>query len=593
MSDYEPMVLDPTTGEWFLPSTRANGHATEPTPIRQAELAPMGAKPEPETRQQIVTRLRRSRISAEEIRALSKLHGPEVVAEVLEKPVLPSPSSPMGVARTFAERHDRHGTLTLRHWRGGWWAWRTSHWAEREERAVRAEAYAFTEKASYLDPDKALQPWQPTRFKIGNLLEAMAAVVHLDETTDQPSWIGVDGHPVVAVANGLLRLDGRELLSHTPTYFNQTAVPFAFDPDAPSPAGWLGFLAELWPDDPESIAALQEYMGYVVSGRLDYHKILLIVGPTRGGKGTIARILGKLIGPANVAGPTLSSLSHDFGMAPLLGKGLAVISDARLDASRDSSVVVERLLAISGEDTITVNRKYREQWTGKLPTRFLIISNELPRLGDASATIANRFVVLLLRESWLNREDHNLEDRLTAELSGILNWALDGLDRLVAQDRFTRPASTDEAILALQDLASPVAAFVREQCVTGPTHEVPIDVIYGAWKAWAEVNGNRAGNVQTFGRNLRAVVPGMRAGRPREGEDRVRVYRGIALRDSTTGQSAADRGPLRTSGPETDAPVRGGPRSDPMWAVGDEDPAWPPPEPEDIDPPTAWHEVTT
>ncbi len=67
----------------------------------------------------------------------------------------------------------------------------------------------------YLDPEKTLQPWQPTRFKIGNLLEAMAAVLHLDETTDQPSWIGEAGHPVVAVANGLLRLDGRELLPHT------------------------------------------------------------------------------------------------------------------------------------------------------------------------------------------------------------------------------------------------------------------------------------------------------------------------------------------------------------------------------------------
>jgi len=38
--------------------------------------------------------------------------------------------------------------------------------------------------------------------------------------------------------------------------------------------------------------------------------------------------------------------------------------------------VVERLLSISGEDTITVNRKYRDQCTGKLPSRFMIISNE-------------------------------------------------------------------------------------------------------------------------------------------------------------------------------------------------------------------------
>ncbi len=62
-------------------------------------------------------------------------------------------------------------------------------------------------------------------------------------------------------------------------------------------------------------------------------------------------------------------------------------------------------------------------------------------------------------------------------------------------------------------------------------------LIYGAWKAWAEVNGNRGWATlrRPSGATCAAVVPGMRAGRPREGEDRVRVYRGIGLRDSATG----------------------------------------------------------
>src|SRR5204862_5656789 len=100
-------------------------------------------------------------------------------------------------------------------------------------------------------------------------------------------------------------------------------------------------------------------------------------------------------------------------------------------------------------------------WTGKLPSRFMVISNELPRLGDASATIANRFVALLLSRSWLGHENHRLETELAHELPGILNWALDGLMRLAEQDCFTRPEGTDEAIITLQDLASPVAAPVR------------------------------------------------------------------------------------------------------------------------------------
>jgi putative DNA primase/helicase len=449
-----------------------------------------------------------------------------------EERLFPPPSDPLPVARKLvAARYAHEGGLTLHHWRGGWWGWRRSHWIELEVGAIRQDAYTFTEHAIYLDDRGQSNPWQPTRHKIGDALEALAAVTHLDERVNQPAWIEGDGPMVVATDNGLLDLEHRQLLPHSPNFFNQTAVPFAYDPEAPAPERWLAFLAQLWPDDPEAIDALAEFFGYVISGRTDLHKILLIVGPTRGGKGTIARILGKLIGPANVAGPTLSSLGYDFGLAPLLGRPLAVISDARLDASRDASVVVERLLAISGEDTITVNRKYRDQWTGKLPTRFLMISNELPRLGDASGTIANRFVALLLRESWLGREDLTLEPTLTLELSGILNWALAGLDRLTSQGRFSRPASTDEAVLALQDLASPVAAFVREACVTGSAYEISISVLFGRWKAWAEANGNRAGSTQTFGRNLRAVVPALRVARPRSGDERERVYQGITLAD--------------------------------------------------------------
>jgi putative DNA primase/helicase len=292
------------------------------------------------------------------------------------------------------------------------------------------------------------------------------------------------------------------------------------------------FLGELWPADPQSPDALQEWFGYVVSGRLDLHKILLLVGPTRAGKGVTARILGALVGAENVAGPTLSSLNGDFGLAPLLGKTLAVVSDARLNG-RSASVVVERLLSISGEDTLTVNRKYREQWTGKLPTRLMLCSNELPQLGDASMAIAGRFVPLLLTRSWLGKEDHRLEQALHEELSGILNWALAGLERLAEQGRFTRPRGADEAMVALQDLASPVAAFVRDRCVRDPDQEVPVDVLYTAWKTWAEDNGHVKSTKQVFGRDLRAAVPGLQVARPggHDELERARVYVGVALRD--------------------------------------------------------------
>jgi putative DNA primase/helicase len=436
----------------------------------------------------------------------------------------------MQVAREFVARHClRAGVLILRYWRGGWWSWRTSYWHEADHRAVRSMLYRFTEHAVYVGK-KGMAPWAPTRRKIGDLLEALTAVCILSDELDQPCWLDDRATgTIVAVANGLLDIERRQLLPHTPLFFNQTSVPFGYDTGAVEPKRWLAFLAELWPNEPEAIDVLAEWFGYVISGLLNLHKILLMVGPTRGGKGVIARILTDLVGRQNTAGPTLHSLGGDFGLAPLIGKPLAVISDARF-VGKNSNVVVERLLSISGEDTLTVNIKYKEQWTGKLPCRLHVISNELPKLGDASTAIVGRIVLLLTSRSWLDREDNTLEKDLRAELPGILNWSLDGLERLTTTNTFTRLPSADEAIATMRDLASPVGAFAREKCEIGANKEVAADTLYAAYKEWADENGHAKATKQTFGRDLRAAVPAVRRLRPREGAERQYIYAGIALR---------------------------------------------------------------
>jgi putative DNA primase/helicase len=88
-------------------------------------------------------------------------------------------------------------------------------------------------------------------------------------------------------------------------------------------------------------------------------------------------------------------------------------------------------------------------------------------------------------------------------------------------------------MVALQDLASPVAAFVRDRCVRGPVHEVAVDTLYTAWKAWAEDNGHVKSTKQVFGRDLRAAVPGLRVARPGGHDElgRARVYVGVTLRE--------------------------------------------------------------
>src|SRR5262249_39962955 len=142
---------------------------------------------------------------------------------------------------------------------------------------------------------------------------------------------------------------GTEPLSCAPTldFFSLSSLDYDFDLNAPTPQKWLDFLKQLWPDDPQSIETLQEFFGYFLTCDTSLQKILMLVGPKRGGKGTIARVLHALVGPRNVAGPTLASLATNFGLWPLLDKTVAIVSDARLSHRTDAAVLTERLLSIS------------------------------------------------------------------------------------------------------------------------------------------------------------------------------------------------------------------------------------------------------
>jgi len=214
-----------------------------------------------------------------------------------------------------------------------------------------------------------------------------------------------------------------------------------------------------------------------------------------------------------------------------VGKPLAIIGDARLSGRADQHAVVERLLSISGEDAITIDRKHREPVTVQLPTRFMILTNELPKLADSSGALASRFVVLLLTQSWLGKEDVGLFDRLVPELPRILHWAIIGWQRMRGRRRFVPPDSAAQAIADLEDLASPVAAFLRDRCRIGDEFRVRADDLWVAWKSWTEDQGwKKPGIKQVFGKDLRAVVPRIRVTQPRNimGKQE-RYYEGIGL----------------------------------------------------------------
>ncbi len=138
----------------------------------------------------------------------------------------------------------------------------------------------------------------------------------------------------------------------------------------------------------------------------------------------------------------------------------------------------------------------------------------------------------MLTESFFDREDIELTDRLATELPGILNWAIEGWISLQKRGHFVQPKSSEEVISELEYLGSPISEFIRDRCVTGPEFSVPIEELFKAWKQWCQSQGSdRPGTTATFGKDLRATAPGIKKRRLQINRKQESCYEGIRLRE--------------------------------------------------------------
>lgn len=386
-------------------------------------------------------------------------------------------------------------------------------------------------------------PFKPIPGQVSGVLDAMEAVAHQPaDRMAPPVWLDGDGPPpgeIISCRNGLLHVPTGELLPPTPRFFTRNALDLDFDPGAPEPTEWLAFVEQTFPDG-DAATLLQEWFGYLLLPDMTQEKMLLMVGPPRSGKGTIQKVLTELVGRSNICAPSIKSLGGDFGLQPMIGKQVAFLSDIRLGSSSDRAAITETLLRITGRDSVTADRKHKDQWTGNLAVRFVISTNELPSLNDNSPALSNRFVPLILEQSHLGREDHGLADRLIAELPGILNWSLAGWRSLRDRGHFKLPAVSVKAVSEIMELGSPTARFISECCVLGPSLRIEKDRLFAAWRRWCEDKGERVSGESHFASNLRsATSQTVKGSRLRDGGGRLNVYLGIALADDGEREMAA------------------------------------------------------
>lgn len=450
--------------------------------------------------------------------------------------VVLSPKRTLPTAVAYIDENHQHALGSTLHCHAEMLVeWDGSRYVPLEEGKAKNRLFPWLHEAVRYVRDRetkemVLTPFDANPTSVNAALDTIKSHTHLPATISSPSWLhGREAPPpteLLVCKSKLIHLPTGKHFEATPELFVTNALKFDPDPNAAEPLAWHQFLHQLFDGDLESLELLQEWFGYTLIADCSQQKMLLMVGPRRSGKGTIARVQTQLIGAGNVTGPTISSLAGPFGLQPLIGKSLAIVSDARFSGD-GITTVVERLLTISGEDAVSIDRKYLSAVTLRLPTRFMFLTNEFPRFSDVSGALAGRFVILRLTESFYGREDTGLTRRLLDELPGILNWAIEGWKRLRARGHFVMPASCAKAMRELEELSSPVQAFVRDKCWIDATARVDLNELYQAWGRWCDSEGRwKPTSKQVFGRDLKAAFPQITCRRSTYG----RFYEGIGLR---------------------------------------------------------------
>ena len=353
---------------------------------------------------------------------------------------------------------------------------------------------------------------------------------------------GMNGMPpdTMIFDNGILDLNTGALRPHDKQYKTTIILPYAYDSNARCDE-WQSFVSGAMEGDPDRIALLQEWMGYVLTEDYTHHKMLLLLGASRSGKSLIGRIMAQVLGDENFTGGSLSSLASDSYIASLRNKLVAFFGDAEgsLPPAKVSQVI-ERIKTISGNDAISFDRKFLSAMSETLPTRMTISANSVPRLFDDSGALAARLLVLPFNISHEDREDHHLLSRLSREVPGIALWAMEGRRRLKINGKFTRSVEGENESTFIKETYSPLLRFIDEVCVRREGAICTSAEVHAAYRVWCLGADENVVKRSTFVSRIRDAMrgKGVAYGPHRTGNGVVRGFKGLAIKEGAVGHPA-------------------------------------------------------
>lgn len=361
--------------------------------------------------------------------------------------------------------------------------WTGTHWSPVDEAASEREAYHWLVKQ---DPAWASAENARKAFRAACLFAPAVPAL-----TDQVA---------IPTRSGYVHLNGDDIVlkAADPDLGLTHCLDCAFEPDRAPPTRFNAFLARVLPDAGVR-ARVQEYIGYTLMADARYQRAQFWLGEGANGKGVLANIVQALHG--RIAAMALDQLAG-FHLSVLVGASLVYV-----DEVPRKPIDEQRLKSMIAGERIPVDRKYRDPVSIHVRGKWLVLGNHLPAITDHSTGFWRRWDIVPFSITIPERERDPLlaQTIIKDELSGVLNWALEGLQRLQRRGGFD-VAMPDAMTVVLREAkadTNSVVAWIDDVGIELQTScDTLKDHVFEHYRRWCTANAMREVSVVQFWKRM-------------------------------------------------------------------------------------------
>ena len=308
------------------------------------------------------------------------------------------------------------------------------------------------------------------------LVSQVIAKIEADTYINQDVFFRIDNVYELPVENGILDINTRELSNFTPKkkFFNK--LPVYYDPKQTCPSIMKHFRAVLKGE--KDVKVMQEAFGFVLLKDYKPEKAIMMLGTGRNGKGKTIELMKRFLGPDNCVNIPLKALEGDnsFNICELHNKMVNLGSDISNTTLKETNTFKE----LTGHDMVSASRKFKTKVHFQNFAKMIFSANELPKTYDKTPAFFNRWLFFDFPYTFVTQKDYDAaEDKsilklrdpdiieklsCPLELSGLLNWALEGYKRLKEHGDFSK-GDTEDDIKSLWIRRSDSFASFFEDCM--------------------------------------------------------------------------------------------------------------------------------